>query len=109
MDSGGGIVRHHANKGGQHRRRQVVDDVPVQILKRASGSRAARPGVAGDDKDLVRGARLVLDTDHVAHGDALGNRGRVLLVHRRGLGLALIAVVRGCVVGHGVLLTGGLG
>ena len=108
VHAGRGVIRHHADESGQHRRRQVVDDVPVQVLKRAGGTGSARSGVAGDDEDLIGGTRLVLDADHVAHGDTLGNRGRVLLVHRRGLGLAFIVVVRGCVVGHGVLLTGGM-
>ena len=102
------IVRHHADEGGQHRRRQVVDDVPVKVFERAGGAGATRSRVAGDDEDLVGGARLVLDAHHVTHGDALGDRGRVLLVHRRGLGLVCVVSVRGCVVGHGFLLTGRL-
>ena len=102
------IVRHHADEGGQHGRRQVVDDVPVEVFERAGSAGAARPGVAGDDEHLIGGARLVLDAHHVTHGDALGDRGRVLLVDCRGLGLGRVAVVRGCVVGHGVLLTGRL-
>ena len=76
-----GIVRHHADKGGEHGRRQVVDDVPVEVFERAGGACAARSRVAGDDEHLVGRARLVLDAHHVTHSDALGDRGRVLLVH----------------------------
>ena len=104
----GRVIRHHADERGQHRRRQVVDDVPVKVFERAGGTGTPRPGIARDDENLVGGARLVLDAHHVTHGDALGDRGRVFLVHCRGLGLVYVVSVRRCVVGHSVLLTGRL-
>ena len=104
VDAGGGIVRHHAHQGGKHRRGQVVDDVPVEVLQRTRRSRAPSPRVSGDDEDLVGGARLESRAGHVAHGDPLGERGRVVVANGRGLLVACARRFQGRVVGHGFLL-----
>ncbi len=37
------VIRHHADERGQHRRRQVVDDVPVKVFECAGGTGTTAP------------------------------------------------------------------
>ena len=104
VHAGCGVVRHHADQRGKHRRGQVVNDVPVEVFQCTGGTGSSGTRVAGDDEDFVGCAEFEARTGGVTHGDALGEGARVLLPRGRGRGVGRSGRAAWCVVGHDVLL-----
>ena len=82
-DSRSSGVAREVEQRPQHLRRQVVDDVPAEVLEGVADRRPARAGHAGDDQDgLVRGrgghGGAGLGRDAVRHDSVTpGERGSV--------------------------------
>ena len=60
-----------STSGREHLRRQVVDDVPAEVLERVADRRAAGAGHAGDDEHLAAARRQLISVMRFARGSTL--------------------------------------